>query len=176
MNHHPQYGHVYELEGYVLDFPDGGITSSAAFADNGYDPSSTGGVGYDTDKVKSDTVKRLTTDDFMTNNEGLCDHLPDPDKADSRSMGWEYSPYFVGVEHPNWDPPARSNLDPTVFAKMPTGEYRIHDRRFFPLHRIPSMPLSLTVGGHKPSTPSIVKVTGRNSTPVEFIVHQDRNV
>ena len=134
----------YELEGYVLDFPAGGIASSTAFENNGYDPTETGGVGHGTAKAQSDTVKRLTATDFMTNNLARCDHLPDPDKADSRSMGWEFSPYFVGVEHPNWDPPARSNLDPTVFAKVPTNdgfEYRIHDRRFLPLENTLDNPL-----------------------------------
>ncbi|EJK50773.1 hypothetical protein THAOC_30129, partial [Thalassiosira oceanica] len=66
-------------------------------------------------------------------NDAVCATVPDPNKADFRSTGIWYSPYYVGDEHPDWNPSYRSILEPPVFAKDSAGAYRLHDRRYLPL-------------------------------------------
>jgi hypothetical protein len=50
----------------------------------------------------ADSVKLLTKMDYYTGNEDVCDAFPDPEKADYRTTGWIYSPFYEGRKHPNW--------------------------------------------------------------------------
>jgi hypothetical protein len=49
-----------------------------------------------------ETVKLLNKTDFYASNKVTCDAFPDPEKADYRSTGWIYSPFYEGRSHPNW--------------------------------------------------------------------------
>ena len=128
----------------TLDF-----TQVTASLDNvGYDPTSSGGVGTGTPKVKSDSVVQYTeagegywTADASHPDSAECVNLPDPEKADGRSRGWIYSPYYE-KSHPNWDPSSRSYLEAPIFAEVGTGVYRIHDRRFSGVLNTPENPIS----------------------------------
>ena len=125
-----------EAEPFVLDF-----TGSSSFTSMGYSPLTDGGVGTGIPKVKTDSVVLYTGTDFDKES-APCSTFPDPEKADGRSTGWIYSPYYEGARHPNWDPSSRSYLDAPVFAKVGTDEYRIHDRRYLPKKNTPEEPIS----------------------------------
>ena len=129
---------------YILDFT--GVTYQDLLENEiGYDPTSEGGVGHAGDKVKSDSVVYLKKSDYRDSFTVNCDAVPDPNKADFRSKGWEKSPYYEGDRHPDWDPSSRSVLDAPVFAKVsssPVDVYRIHDRRFVSLGNTIADPLS----------------------------------
>ena len=78
---------------------------------------------------KPEAVVLFTDDTFYSSNTATCAALPDPSKADGRSTGWIYSPYYEGLNHPDWNPSTRDYLEPPVYAKLPSGSYNIHDMR-----------------------------------------------
>lgn len=121
---------------FVLDF-----TGGVSFTSMGYSPLTDGGVGTGIAKVKTDSVVLYTGAD-LDRATAPCSTFPDPEKADGRSTGWIYSPYYEGASHPNWDPSSRSYLDAPVFAKVGADEYRIHDRRYLPRKNTPEEPIS----------------------------------
>eukprot|EP00571_Detonula_confervacea_P017647 CAMPEP_0172312770 /NCGR_PEP_ID=MMETSP1058-20130122/18549_1 /TAXON_ID=83371 /ORGANISM="Detonula confervacea, Strain CCMP 353" /LENGTH=2999 /DNA_ID=CAMNT_0013026315 /DNA_START=101 /DNA_END=9097 /DNA_ORIENTATION=+ len=113
--------HVLELS--ATELPDAQVVTM------GFDPTTAGGVGTGAAKDKSDSVMRLASG-LWTNHNTNCLTFPDPEKADGRSKGWIYSPYYVGHIHPNWDPSSRSILDAPVFINHETKGILIHDRRY----------------------------------------------
>lgn len=124
---------------FVLDFAGGASFTSTSM---GYSPLTDGGVGTGIAKVKTDSVVLYTGADYRGTDSTTCATLPDPEKADGRSTGWIYSPYYEGAKRPNWDPSSRSYLDAPVFAKVGADEYRIHDRRYLPRKNTPEEPIS----------------------------------
>lgn len=133
---------------WVLDFTQ--VAAAHLNTEIGYNPLGTGGVGHSSAKTISPTVVRYTEtngywSEDATNHpdSARCENVPDPEKADFRSRGWIYSPYYEGRLHPNWDPSSRSYLDAPIFGKVDTGvyRYRIHDRRFMGIENTPENPI-----------------------------------
>ena len=123
--------------GYVLDF-----TAQGAFLE---------AIGT---QYPSSVLLFISTS-YYSSNSDQCSPLPDPTKADFRSKGWIYSPYYEGRIHPNWDPPSRNYLDPPVYAVMPGGKYYLNDRRLTLLENTPQNPLP--DGGGTMSIESVYK-------------------
>lgn len=121
---------AFGVDTHVLDF----TSRASELRDIGYDPTQA--------TNEADSVLLFNGTDYEELNEADCEALPDPDRADYRSEGWEYSPYYEGNRHPDWDPASRSVLDETVFAAAPGGKYYLHDRRFAPLENDIDSPLA----------------------------------
>ena len=127
--------HILDFSSFTDDFTDIGYSPMADTPDN--------------------SVKIFTKTDYYTTNDAACKALPDPDEADFRSKGWEYSPYYEGQRHPDWgDLSSRSVLDQPVFALI-DGKYYIHDRRFTPLENTINDPLP--DGGGQQTIDSVFK-------------------